>query len=188
MTVRSGFPAVRRKSETLAKRSGQLSTLRRCCRIRCRIRRRRRRSDGGMRGSGRPCMSGAVRNVSSSSRRGPGSSAYGRSHSKDASDMPQLLHLAGKGSFVYGRAVELLHPDKHPGKGSSAYGRSHSKDASDMPHPTTTACALSTSLRARCVEAGIEAGFADECVDIEAGIADERAMPITPTSKTRDSP
>ena len=35
---------------------------------------------------------------------------------------------------------------------------------------------------------GIAAGFADECVCIAAGIADERAMPITPTSKTRDSP
>ncbi len=87
-----------------------------------------------------------------------------------------------------GGAVELLHPDKHPGKGSSAYGRSRSKDASDMPHPTAAACALSTSLRARCVEAGIAAGFADECVDIVAGIADERPIPITPTSKTRDSP
>ncbi len=29
-----------------------------------------------------------------------------------------------------------------------------------MPHPTAAACALSTSLRARCVEAGIAAGFA----------------------------
>lgn len=57
-----------------------------------------------------------------------------------------------------------------------------------MPHPTAAACALSTSLCGRCVEAGIAAGFADECVGIEAGIADERAMPITPTSKTRDSP
>ena len=87
-----------------------------------------------------------------------------------------------------GRAVELLHPDKHPSKGLSAYGRSRLKDASDMPHPTAAACALSTSLCGRCVEAGIAAGFADECVGIEAGIADERAMPITPTSKTRDSP
>ena len=57
-----------------------------------------------------------------------------------------------------------------------------------MLHPTAAACALSTSLCGRCVEAGIAAGFADECVGIEAGIADERAMPITPTSKTRDSP
>lgn len=87
-----------------------------------------------------------------------------------------------------GGAVELLHPDKHPGKGSSVHRRSRPKDASDIPHPTTAACALSTSLRARCVEAGIVAGFADECVGIAAGIADERAMPITPTSKMRDSP
>lgn len=87
-----------------------------------------------------------------------------------------------------GGAAELLHPDKHPGKGPPAYGRSRPKDASDMPHPTTTACALSTSLPARYVEAGIVAGFADERVGIAAGIADERAMPITPTSKTRDSP
>lgn len=87
-----------------------------------------------------------------------------------------------------GRAVELLHPDKHPSKGSSAYGRSRLKDASDMPHPTAAACALSTSLHVRCVEAGIVAGFADERSGIAAGIAAERAMPITPTSKTRDSP
>ena len=92
-----------------------------------------------------------------------------------------------------GEAVELLHPDKHPGKGSSAYGAEPSQGcirhvASDIPHPTAAACALSTALRARCVEAGIAAGFADECVGIEAGIADERAMPITPTSKMRDSP
>lgn len=87
-----------------------------------------------------------------------------------------------------GGAAELLHPDKHPGKGSSAYGRSRPKDASDMSHPTAAACALPTALRARCVEAGIVAGFADECVGIAVGIADERAMPITPTSKTRDSP
>lgn len=70
-------------------------------------------------------------------------------------------------------AAELLHPDKHPGKGPPAYGRGRPKDASDMPHPTTTVCAPSTSLHGRCVE---------------AGIADERAVPITPTSKTRDSP
>ena len=87
-----------------------------------------------------------------------------------------------------GGAVELLHPDKHPGTGPSAYGRSRLKGTSDMPHPTTTACAPSTSLCGRCVEAGIAAGFADERVGIGAGIADERAMPITPTSKTRDSP
>lgn len=79
MTVRSGSPAVRRKSETLAKRSGQLSTLRRCFCIRRRIRHRRRRSNGGM--------------------RGPGSSAYGRTtvfHTR-------LLHLTCKGSSAYGR-------------------------------------------------------------------------------------
>lgn len=87
-----------------------------------------------------------------------------------------------------GGAAELLHPDKHPGKGPSAYGRGRPKDASDMPHSTTAACAPSTSLSARCAEAGIAAGFAHERVGIAAGIADERAMPITPTSKTRDSP
>lgn len=85
-------------------------------------------------------------------------------------------------------AAELLHPDKHPGKGPPAYGRGRPKDASDMPHPTTTVCAPSTSLCGRCVEAGIAAGFADEFVGIEAGIADERPIPVTPTSKTRDSP
>ena len=57
-----------------------------------------------------------------------------------------------------------------------------------MPHPTAAACALSTSLCGRCVEAGIAAGFADERVGIAAGFAAERPIPVTPTSKTRDSP
>lgn len=165
MTVRSGSPVVRRKSETLAKRSGQPSALRRCCRIRRRIRHRRRRSNGGM--------------------RGPGSSAYGRTtvfHTR-------LLHLTCKGSFVYGAGPSsCCIPTSTPVKGRPHMGRSRPKDASDMSHPTTAACALSTALRARCVEAGIVAGFADECIGIAAGIVDERAMPITPTSKTRDSP